>query len=59
MTVPKARARIASRLDRGQFFEVLQDLAAAGGYMVCLCAGHPKPPPNGATVVPSEREDLL
>ena len=58
-TSPQDRANIARRLDRSQFFEVLQELASAGGYMVCLCAGHPKPPPNGATVVPSEREDLL
>ena len=41
MTVPQARESIAWRLDRGQFFEVLQDLASAGGYVVCLCAGHP------------------
>ena len=59
MTAPQDRPDIARRLDRSQFFQVLQDLAELGGYMVCLCAGHPKPPPNGAPVVPAEREDLL
>ena len=56
MTTPQARESIAWRLARGELFEVLQELASAGGYMVCLCAGHPKPPPNGATVVPFERK---
>ena len=28
-------------------------------YMVCLCSGHSNLPPNGATIMPVDREDLL